>query len=119
MGEQGDWLEANRGDWAAILDFQTPTGAAKVPGDNITEQARTSDDIVEVEIHQRIHTGEKSFGCHLCQGSFFQSSSLKRHQRVHTGKEPYSCPQFEKFSHQHQLKMHLRGPHGRHELVTL
>uniref|UniRef100_A0A674AME4 Zinc finger protein 19-like n=1 Tax=Salmo trutta TaxID=8032 RepID=A0A674AME4_SALTR len=52
MGEQGDWLEANRGDWAAILDFQTPTGAAKVPGDNITEKARTSDDIVESAVHE-------------------------------------------------------------------
>ncbi|XP_036809634.1 zinc finger and BTB domain-containing protein 20 isoform X11 [Oncorhynchus mykiss] len=48
MGEQGDWLEDNRGDWAAILDSQAQTGAAKGPGDDITEQARTRDDIVEV-----------------------------------------------------------------------
>uniref|UniRef100_A0A4W5NJ50 C2H2-type domain-containing protein n=1 Tax=Hucho hucho TaxID=62062 RepID=A0A4W5NJ50_9TELE len=41
MGEQGDWMEAKRGDWAAISDSQTQTGAAKGPGDNITEQART------------------------------------------------------------------------------
>uniref|UniRef100_A0A8C7FAX8 C2H2-type domain-containing protein n=1 Tax=Oncorhynchus kisutch TaxID=8019 RepID=A0A8C7FAX8_ONCKI len=39
MGEQGDWMEAKRGDWTAISDSQT--GAAKGPGDNITEQART------------------------------------------------------------------------------
>ncbi|KAM9399606.1 uncharacterized protein ACWYII_031701 isoform 1-T1 [Salvelinus alpinus] len=38
MGEQGGWLEANRGDWASILDSQT--GPA-------TEQARTRGDIVE------------------------------------------------------------------------
>eukprot|EP00063_Salmo_salar_P075681 XP_014050516.1 PREDICTED: neurotrophin receptor-interacting factor homolog isoform X1 [Salmo salar] len=45
MGEQSGWLEANRGDWVAILDSQTQTGAAK---GNITEQARTRDKIVEV-----------------------------------------------------------------------
>ncbi|XP_031684006.1 uncharacterized protein LOC109894755 isoform X2 [Oncorhynchus kisutch] len=48
MGEQGGWLEANRGDWAVILDSQT--GAAKDPGDNITEQDRTSGDIVEPSV---------------------------------------------------------------------
>ncbi|XP_045573506.1 zinc finger and SCAN domain-containing protein 5B-like [Salmo salar] len=46
MGEQGGWLEDDREDWAAILDSQT--GAAKGQGDDITEQARTRCDIVEV-----------------------------------------------------------------------
>uniref|UniRef100_A0A4W5RSF2 C2H2-type domain-containing protein n=1 Tax=Hucho hucho TaxID=62062 RepID=A0A4W5RSF2_9TELE len=48
MGEQGGWLEANRGDWVAILDSQNQTGAVNGPGDDITEQARTRGDIVEV-----------------------------------------------------------------------
>ncbi|XP_029621630.1 uncharacterized protein LOC115201888 [Salmo trutta] len=52
MGEQGDWLEDNRGDWVAVLDSQTQTGAAKGPQDDITEQARTRGDIVESAVHE-------------------------------------------------------------------
>ncbi|XP_071024792.1 uncharacterized protein [Oncorhynchus clarkii lewisi] len=52
MGEQGDWLEANRGDWGAVLDSQAQTGAAKGPGDDITEQARTRGEIVESAVHE-------------------------------------------------------------------
>ncbi|XP_041697563.2 zinc finger protein 205 [Coregonus clupeaformis] len=52
MGEQGDWLEANRGDWAAILNSQTQTGRAKGPRDNITEHARTRSDKVESAVHE-------------------------------------------------------------------
>ncbi|KAM9530796.1 uncharacterized protein ACWYII_042341 isoform 2-T2 [Salvelinus alpinus] len=63
----------------------------------------------QVELHQRIHMGEKLFGCHLCHASFSRSFNLKRHQRVHTGEKTYSCTQCEKrFSHQHHLKRHQR-----------
>ncbi|XP_035645387.2 zinc finger protein 768-like isoform X2 [Oncorhynchus keta] len=46
MGEQGGWLEVNRGDWATILDSQTLTGAAKGPGDDITEQSAVEEDLL-------------------------------------------------------------------------
>ncbi|XP_064860088.1 neurotrophin receptor-interacting factor homolog [Oncorhynchus nerka] len=46
MGQQGGLLEAKRGDMVAILNSQT--GAAKSPGDDITEQAGAKSDIVEV-----------------------------------------------------------------------
>ncbi|XP_070971987.1 uncharacterized protein [Oncorhynchus clarkii lewisi] len=54
MGEQGGWLEANRGDWAAILDSQTQTGAAKGPGDENIEQARTRGDMAESAVHEEL-----------------------------------------------------------------
>ncbi|XP_041699314.2 zinc finger protein 768 [Coregonus clupeaformis] len=50
MGAQGGWLEANRGDWAVILDSQT--GAAKAPGDDMIEQANTRGDKVECAVHE-------------------------------------------------------------------
>eukprot|EP00063_Salmo_salar_P089936 XP_014064771.1 PREDICTED: B-cell CLL/lymphoma 6 member B protein-like [Salmo salar] len=52
MGEQGGWLEANRGDWADILDSQTQMGVAKAPGDDIIEQANTRGDMAESAVHE-------------------------------------------------------------------
>lgn len=41
--------------------------------------------------HMRVHTNDKPFSCSLCKASFSQTSSLKRHKRRHTGEKPFRC----------------------------
>ncbi|XP_069797173.1 gastrula zinc finger protein XlCGF49.1-like [Narcine bancroftii] len=39
-----------------------------------------------LQIHQRVHTGEKPFTCSLVGKKLTQPSSLSGHQQVHTGR---------------------------------
>eukprot|EP00063_Salmo_salar_P089872 XP_014064707.1 PREDICTED: zinc finger protein rotund-like isoform X2 [Salmo salar] len=56
MREQGDWMEANRGDWTAI--FNSQTGGAKGLRNNNAEQARTRGDKVESAVNESLLTSE-------------------------------------------------------------
>ncbi|KAG7469176.1 hypothetical protein MATL_G00126200 [Megalops atlanticus] len=59
--------------------------------------------------HQRLHTGEVSFGCEYCDRCFRDESSLRSHRRIHSGEKPYQCQRcLKRFSLKHQLDTHYR-----------
>ena len=46
-----------------------------------------------LELHIRIHTGEKQQKCNQCDFSTADARNLKEHIRIHTGEKPNKCNQ--------------------------
>ncbi|XP_056148542.1 zinc finger protein 236-like [Lampris incognitus] len=75
--------------------------------------SKTYATLQNLEVHTRIHTGERPFSCPQCGKKFTQSAHLKSHLSVHSGERPYSCSLCSKsFIVKYSLKLHMKKCHA-------
>ena len=65
-------------------------------------------------IHQRKHTGVKSFKCKKCGISFPDKGNLTQHEKFHSEQRPYTCEICGKsFSRKSHVLRHLNMVHDK------
>uniref|UniRef100_A0A3P9NI89 Gastrula zinc finger protein XlCGF57.1-like n=1 Tax=Poecilia reticulata TaxID=8081 RepID=A0A3P9NI89_POERE len=97
---------------------QPDSGSETEDSDDEWKESRTPDSASEVQPplkkdylnkHRKCHTGEKPYGCDVCEQRFRVKSKLNRHMKIHTGEKPFSCEVCEqKFRVKSSLNRHIR-----------